>query len=67
MADERLKREGVTFSTVTAGKCKRTLTPTKKMDPQDERKLKEDIEQILTLFKARRCRHYYSSISVLTT
>ena len=65
VADERLKREGVTFSTVTAGKFKRTLTPTKKVDPQDERKLKEDIEQILALFKARRCRHYSSSVKEL--
>lgn len=48
---ERLKKEGVVFSTVTAGKYKRTLTPTKKLDPQDEAKLKEDIEQILQLFK----------------
>ena len=48
---ERLKREGVAFSTITAGKFKRTLTPTKKIDPADEKKLKEDIEQILSLFK----------------
>ena len=33
---ERLKREGVQFSTITAGKYKRTLTPTKKIDPLDE-------------------------------
>ena len=43
---ERLKKEGVVFSTITAGKFKRTLTPTKKIDPLDERKLKEDIEQV---------------------
>lgn len=48
---ERLKREGVSFSTITAGKFKRTLTPTKKVDPADEKKLKQDIEQILKLFK----------------
>jgi len=48
---ERLKREGVQFSTITAGKYKRTLTPTKKIDPLDEKKLKTDIEQVLTLFK----------------
>ncbi|EOD30496.1 hypothetical protein EMIHUDRAFT_456568 [Emiliania huxleyi CCMP1516] len=28
---ERLKREGISFSTITAGKYKRTLTPTKKV------------------------------------
>merc|ERR1719161_919189 len=49
---ERLKKEGIQFSTVTAGKFKRTLTPTKKIDPVDERKTKEDVEQILTLFKS---------------
>merc|ERR1719247_1707806 len=48
---ERLKKEGVVFSTVTAGKYKRTLTPTKKIDPADQQKLKEDIEQVLNLFK----------------
>ena len=31
---ERLKKEGIEFSTVTAGKYKRTLTPTKKLDEQ---------------------------------
>jgi ClpP class serine protease len=29
---ERLKTEGVAFTTITAGKYKRTLTPTKKYD-----------------------------------
>ena len=83
---ERLKKEGVVFSTyaaglglaptprladprlvcrvcrvsrvraphrrrVTAGKYKRTLTPTKQLDPKDMAKLKDDIEQVLTLFK----------------
>ena len=48
---ERLKREGISFSTITAGKYKRTLTPTKKVDPADEKKLKSDIEDILKLFK----------------
>jgi len=48
---ERLKKEGVEFSTVTAGKYKRTLTPTKKLDEQDLVKTKEDIEGVLTLFK----------------
>ena len=32
---ERLNREGIEFQTVTAGKFKRTLTPTKKFDPED--------------------------------
>ena len=43
---ERLKREGVSFSTVTAGKFKRTLTPTKKIEQADVLKLKEDIAQV---------------------
>jgi signal peptide peptidase SppA len=49
---ERLKKEGVVFSTVTAGKYKRTLTPTKQIDAKDQAKLKEDIEQVLKLFAA---------------
>lgn len=48
---ERLKKEGVEFSTVTAGKYKRTLTPTKKIEEADLTKTKEDIEGVLTLFK----------------
>ncbi|GMH67132.1 hypothetical protein TrRE_jg11114, partial [Triparma retinervis] len=48
---ERLKREGVEFSTVTAGKYKRTLTPTKKPTKEDFEKSKEDVEGILVLFK----------------
>ena len=47
---ERLKQEGIVFSTVTAGKFKRTLTPTKKIDPKDTAKTQEDIEQVLNLF-----------------
>ena len=43
---ERLKREGVEFSTVTAGKFKRTLTPTKKPTKEDFDKSKEDVEQV---------------------
>jgi ClpP class serine protease len=39
------------FQTVTAGKFKRTLTPTKKVNAEDVRKTKQDIEQILVLFK----------------
>merc|ERR1711937_479261 len=41
---ERLKKEGVEFSTVTVGKYKRTLTPTKKIEEQDLLKTKADIE-----------------------
>lgn len=48
---ERLKKEGVEFQTVTAGKYKRTLTPTKKVTPEDIEKTKGDLEGILTLFK----------------
>jgi len=48
---ERLNKEGIKFNTITAGKFKRTLTPTKKFDPEDEKKTKEDIEQVLVLFK----------------
>ena len=40
------------FQTVTAGKFKRTLTPTKKVSKEDVEKQKEDLEDILTLFKA---------------
>ena len=46
-----LLAQGVAFSTVTAGKYKRTLTPTKKLDPADQKKLQEDLEQVLSLFK----------------
>jgi len=49
---ERLKKEGVKFSTITAGKYKRTLTPTKKVEAADVQKQQEDIEQVLNLFKA---------------
>lgn len=48
---ERLKKEGVVFNTITAGKFKRTLTPTKKVAADDIAKQKEDIEQVLSLFK----------------
>ena len=54
---ERLRREGVEFATVTAGEYKRTLTPTKKIDKRDKAKLKEDIEQVLVLFKGFVARH----------
>ena len=39
------------FQTVTAGKFKRTLTPTKKVTKEDKEKQKEDLEDILSLFK----------------
>jgi len=48
---QRLKDEGIEFQTVTAGKYKRTLTPTKQVTQEDLEKSKEDIEEILTLFK----------------
>uniref|UniRef100_A0A7S4S8J9 Peptidase S49 domain-containing protein n=1 Tax=Ditylum brightwellii TaxID=49249 RepID=A0A7S4S8J9_9STRA len=48
---ERLKQEGIEFQTVTAGKYKHTLTPTKKVTKEDLAKSKEDIEDILSLFK----------------
>jgi ClpP class serine protease len=38
------------FQTVTAGKYKRTITPTKKVTPQDLQKSKQEIEEILALF-----------------
>merc|ERR1712127_213359 len=49
---ERLKTEGIEFQTVTAGKFKRTLTPTKKVTKEDIAKQKDDLEGILRLFKA---------------
>jgi len=48
---DRLSREGVEFQTVTAGKFKRTLTPTKKVTPEDKAKTQEDIEAIFNLFR----------------
>lgn len=39
------------FQTVTAGKFKRTLTPTKKVTKEDMQKSEQDIEQIFNLFK----------------
>ncbi|KAL7563034.1 hypothetical protein ACA910_013555 [Epithemia clementina (nom. ined.)] len=48
---ERLKKEGIEFQTVTAGKYKRTLTPTKKVTQADFDKTKEDVEAILVLFR----------------
>merc|ERR1712161_16844 len=48
---ERLKEEGIKFQTVTAGKFKRTLTPTKKITQEDLAKSEEDIAEIFNLFK----------------
>merc|ERR1712087_439016 len=48
---ERLKEEGIQFQTVTAGKFKRTLTPTKKITKEDLQKSEEDIAEIFDLFK----------------
>ena len=47
----RLQREGIEFQTITAGKYKRTVTPTKKISNEDLKKSKEDVEGILRLFK----------------
>jgi len=48
---ERLKKEGIEFQTITAGKYKRTITPTKKITKEDVEKSKDDINDILQLFK----------------
>lgn len=45
------------FNTVTAGKYKRQLTPTKKTDPKDVEKTERDLQDILTLFKAVVAKH----------
>ena len=50
-AYERLQREGIEFQTITAGKFKRTVTPTKKVTKEDIRKSTEDITEIFNLFK----------------
>lgn len=47
----RLRKEGIEFLTVTAGKFKRTLTPFKKPSQKDFDKSKADIEQVYALFK----------------
>ena len=49
---KRLKDEGIEFQTVTAGKYKRTLTPTKQVTQEDVEKSQMEIEEILVLFKA---------------
>mmetsp|Transcript_21730 Transcript_21730/g.28098 ORF Transcript_21730/g.28098 Transcript_21730/m.28098 type:complete len:674 (+) Transcript_21730:79-2100(+) len=48
---ERLKKEGIEFQTVTAGKYKRTLTPTKKVTKEDLEKSKGEVEEIFVLFR----------------
>ncbi|KAG8458643.1 hypothetical protein KFE25_008440 [Diacronema lutheri] len=53
----RLQKEGIEFVTVTAGKFKRTLTPFKKVAQKDFDKRKDDIEQVLYLFKMYVARH----------
>lgn len=51
-AYERLKQEGIEFQTITAGKFKRTVTPTKKITKEDLKKSTEDIQEIFNLFKS---------------
>ncbi len=51
-AYERLQREGIEFATITAGKFKRTVTPTKKVTKEDLKKSTEDIQEIFNLFKS---------------
>mmetsp|Transcript_32537 Transcript_32537/g.52333 ORF Transcript_32537/g.52333 Transcript_32537/m.52333 type:complete len:524 (+) Transcript_32537:124-1695(+) len=48
---ERLKREGIKFETTTAGKYKRTLTPTKEPTDEDRKKNQEDLQDVLKVFK----------------
>lgn len=48
---ERLKQEGIEFQSITAGKYKRTLTPTKKVTREDYEKSKADVEDIFLLFR----------------
>jgi serine protease SohB len=48
---ERLQREGIEFQTVTAGKFKRTLTPTKKVTREDFEKSRQDVQEIFVLFR----------------
>lgn len=50
-AYERLQKEGIEFQTITAGKFKRTVTPTKKISKEDIKKSTEDIQEIFNLFK----------------
>jgi|ERR1712232_914500 len=48
---DRLTKEGIAFQTITAGKYKRTITPTKKVTPEDIKKTTEDVEAIFQLFR----------------
>lgn len=48
---DRLQREGITFETTTAGKFKRTLTPFKQPTEEDRQKNKEDLQDVLKVFK----------------
>ena len=48
---DRLTKEGIEFQTITAGKFKRTVTPTKKITKEDIKKSEQDIQEIFTLFK----------------
>jgi len=48
---QRLKKEGIEFQTVTAGKYKRTLTPTKEPTKEDFAKTQADLVEVLVLFK----------------
>jgi signal peptide peptidase SppA len=50
-AYERLQREGIEFQTITAGKFKRTVTPTKKITKEDIKKSEADVAEIFNLFK----------------
>ena len=49
---ERLKKEGVEYRDITAGKYKRTMTPWKKLDEEDVAKTKEEIGEVFDLFKS---------------
>jgi len=51
-AYDRLKQEGIEFKTITAGKYKRTVTPTKKITKEDLAKSTQDINEIFNLFKS---------------
>jgi len=48
---DRLLKEGIEFQTITAGKYKRTLTPTKKVTKEDKEKTTQDVEAIFNLFR----------------
>eukprot|EP01035_Chromulina_nebulosa_P017722 gene17722-23314_t len=54
---ERLKREGVSFEDITAGKYKRTLVPYKPATEDDRNKVKEDLEKVFTEFKSFLTKH----------